>query len=253
MSTRPTDRTASLLPPQATALERDLEQATARVADVPTPFDTMWNHATCPAHLLGWLAWANSVDEWDPAWPEDVKREAIRIAPLLHQRKGTVWALQNALKPLGTTTRIEEWWAMNPPGAPGTFRATTLISRSDLAGTSTAEGPLLTPALTNKIKAVIDCNKPLSRSYGLRIGVGLQSRHREATVLRPAQHTALAAKPQTKHLLTPRLRNAAALRTAQHMTLEVQPQTRHLMTHRLRDAAALRPATHINLCMFTSP
>ena len=225
MSTRPTDLTASLLPPQATALERDLEQATARVADVPTPFDTLWNHATCPAHLLGWLAWANSVDEWDPAWPEDVKREAIRIAPLLHQRKGTVWALQNALKPLGTTTRIEEWWGMNPPGAPGTFRVTTLISRSDLAGTSTAEGPLLTPALTNKIKAVIDCNKPLSRSYGLRIGVGLQSRHRETTALRPAQNTRLEAKPET----------------------------RHLMTHRLRECAALRPAIHATLCMVPTP
>ena len=252
MSTRPTDTTPSLLPPQATALERDLEQATARTTDVPTPFDTLWNHATCPAHLLGWLAWANSVDEWDPAWPEDVKREAIRIAPLLHQRKGTVWALQNALTPLGTTTRIEEWWAMNPPGAPGTFRATTLISRSDLGGEN-AQQQLLSPELTRKIKAVVDCNKPVSRSYTLRVGIGFTDRRREAAALRPAQHNALDARPQTQHLLTPRLRDAAALRTAQHMTLEAKPQTRHLMTHRLRDAAALRPATHIHLCMFISP
>lgn len=248
MSTRPTDLTPSLLPPQATALERDLEQATARMANVPTPFATLWNHATCPADLLGWLAWANSVDEWDTNWPEEIKREAIRIAPLLHQCKGTVWALQNALKPLGTFTTIEEWWAMNPPGAPGTFRATTLISRTDLTGN--AQAPLLTPALTEKIKAVIDCNKPASRSYSLRIGVGLKKTTRTALVMRPAAATHADIKPKTTHTAVASLRTTLVARVAQSMHVSARPgATRMTADCRIRSACAVRLTQRYSLTL----
>lgn len=219
MSTRPGDTYPSLLPPQATELERDLEQVTARVGEVPTPLAS-WDADTCPANLLGWLAWALSVDEWDPAWPEDIKREAIRIAPLLHQRKGTVWAVKNALKPLGTETLIEEWWAMQPPGQPGTFRATTMVSRSDIA---TTQGPLLTPALANKLRDVIDQTKPVSRSFALRVGVTFKSRSREATALRPAQHLRVDGREKVTHTARATHRTAAALRPAQRLSIILTP------------------------------
>jgi P2-related tail formation protein len=51
----------SLLPPNVSGLERALEQASARVGDIPVPIDPLWNPATCPARLLPWLAWALSV------------------------------------------------------------------------------------------------------------------------------------------------------------------------------------------------
>lgn len=193
MSSRPTDTTPSLLPPGSTTLERDLEQVTARMANVPTPFDTLWNADTCPVELLGWLAWALSVDEWDAHWPEDVKREAIRISPLLHRRKGTLWALENALKPIGATTQIEEWWQMKPMGEPGTFRATTTVHRTDV---STTAGTFLTPELYKKIKAVITHNKPVSRPFTLRVGAAFQTYHREVATLRPAQRLSLCMVPQ---------------------------------------------------------
>lgn len=192
MSTRPTDRVSTLLPPASTALERDLEQTTARATEVPTPFEALWDADTCPAHLLGWLAWALSVDEWDPAWPESVKRESIRIAPKLHQRKGTVWAIENALKATGVTAHVTEWWAMQPMGEPGTFRVTTL--RTDPA-TSTLTGPALSAAVQARIRAVVERAKPKSREFATRIGVNLSIRHREAACLRPAARVQICFVP----------------------------------------------------------
>ena len=56
----------SLLPTGKTALETALEAATA---PDPALFDqvrNLWNPQTCPASHLPWLAWAVSVDYWDP-------------------------------------------------------------------------------------------------------------------------------------------------------------------------------------------
>jgi phage tail P2-like protein len=167
MSTQATASTASLLPPGSTALERALEKATERVADVPTPFEGLWNADTCPAELLGWLAWATSVDEWDPTWPESVKREAIRMAPLLHQRKGTVWALENALNQFGMGTKVKEWWAMKPTGAPGTFELVTHVTP--------ANSQALTPDLYAQMARVIAKVKPKSRTFSMTMAMTVPS------------------------------------------------------------------------------
>lgn len=90
----------SLLPPNATALERRLEQATAPRA-APRIIPTLWNADTCPLALLPWLANAMSVDDWDPNWPEAKKRAAIREAPQLHRIKGTPAAIRKALEVRG--------------------------------------------------------------------------------------------------------------------------------------------------------
>lgn len=248
MSTRPTDLTATLLPPSATAFERDLEQVSARMADVATPMATLYNANTCPAHLLGWLAWALSVDEWDPAWPEDVKRDAIRTAPLLHQRKGTVWALQNALKPLGMSTRVEEWFSMRPVGEPGTFRVTTLLTRDDISG----PGPLLTPHMTTKIDEIIECTKPVARHYSLRIGVGMTAGERETTALRPAQPVRADLCHITHHVAIKTHATETILRPALAMKIAVQPGTHHLMASKNAIALALRPARRLNIFMVTT-
>lgn len=92
---------ASLLPPNATDAERAIEAAIARAAEVPVPIRATWNADTCPAHLLPWLAWAFSVDEWDAAWPELAKRAAIRDAVAIQRRKGTVWAIRRVLDNAG--------------------------------------------------------------------------------------------------------------------------------------------------------
>jgi len=98
-----------LLPPNASELERALEQVTARLGEVSVPLRSLWNPQTCPAEILPWLAWSLSVDEWDSSWPEATKREVIARAAELHRRKGTVWAVREALRSAGyADAEIEE-------------------------------------------------------------------------------------------------------------------------------------------------
>ncbi|WP_247319438.1 phage tail protein I, partial [Ralstonia pseudosolanacearum] len=42
---------ATLLPPNATPLERRAAQAGGRIERVPVPLRDLWNPATCPAEL----------------------------------------------------------------------------------------------------------------------------------------------------------------------------------------------------------
>lgn len=91
----------ALLPPNSTAAELAMEQATVRIGAVPVPLRTLWNPETCPMHLLPWLAWALGVDEWDAAWPDDVKRAVVAGSAEVHRRKGTIGAIRRALRNAG--------------------------------------------------------------------------------------------------------------------------------------------------------
>ncbi len=90
-----------LLPPNSTPAERAISNAMARAWDVPTPAGLMWDPANIPAAYLPWLAWAVSVDNWDPDWPEEQKRAAIAGSAAWHRIKGTRPAVVTALAELG--------------------------------------------------------------------------------------------------------------------------------------------------------
>ncbi|MEH0832322.1 phage tail protein I [Pectobacterium cacticida] len=109
-----------LLPVGSSALEVAAAAACAEITRVPVPLRQLWNPDTCPAHLLPYLAWAFSVDRWDEAWPENVKRQVIRDAFFIHRHKGTIGALRHVVEPFGYLIRIIEWWQND--GTPGTFR-----------------------------------------------------------------------------------------------------------------------------------
>ena len=64
----------SLLPNNATPLERSLDLFPVRIAPDPKRIATLWDAETCPAHLLPYLAWAFSVDDWQDDWPETQRR-----------------------------------------------------------------------------------------------------------------------------------------------------------------------------------
>lgn len=117
-----TAEVVTLLPYNASAQERALEAATARIADVPVRVREMWNPDTCPAAQLPWLAWAMSVDVWDPAWTDAQKRGAIKASWAVHRRKGTAGAVRDALQALGFGTKVIEWFQQTPAGAPYTFQ-----------------------------------------------------------------------------------------------------------------------------------
>ena len=87
---------AHLLPLNATPLERAMAKA-AHLPHRPEVIRQLWNPTTCPLPLLPWLAWAWSMDEWDPAWTESQQRAMVADARRLHRKKGTAWAVRNAL------------------------------------------------------------------------------------------------------------------------------------------------------------
>ncbi|RPE74626.1 phage tail protein I [Vulcaniibacterium tengchongense] len=118
----------SLLPPNATALERALESVTARIGEVPTPARDVWNPDTCPADLLPWLAWSLSIDAWKPYWPEHVKRSRIRSAIDIQRAKGTAQSVRDVVASFGGSVQLREWWQMEPPGRPHTFEMVLTLS-----------------------------------------------------------------------------------------------------------------------------
>ena len=85
----------TLLPPNATKLQRDLEVIFAkRMAVLGSPNRDVTNPDTCPAHILPWLAWEMSVDVWNENWAEEIRREVIKASLEVHKRKGTIGALK---------------------------------------------------------------------------------------------------------------------------------------------------------------
>jgi len=86
----------SLLPRNTTELERAVEKNILKfehAALVPS----IWNSDTCPAGMLPWLAWAVSVDQWDPIWSDERKRAAIDESIDIHEHKATPSAIKRIL------------------------------------------------------------------------------------------------------------------------------------------------------------
>ena len=89
-----------LLPPNSSALEQHLADATASISNVPMP-PALWDADTCPESLLPWLAWSLSVEEWSSEWPVEIQRSAIKQARDIHLKKGTIGSIKKALQSLG--------------------------------------------------------------------------------------------------------------------------------------------------------
>lgn len=97
---------SELLPHNSTALERAIVKTGASLSELPLPARHVRNPATCPVALLPFLAWELSVDEWDPAWGEDVKRAVIAASIDIHRHKGTRGAVRRALAAIFGTTEF---------------------------------------------------------------------------------------------------------------------------------------------------
>ncbi len=122
----------TLLPPNASPLERALDHAVARISDVPTPLRDLWNPDTCPVGLLPYLAYALSIDSWSSDWPETIKRRRVRQALAIQRRKGTSASVRDVIESFGGGVAIREWWQMQPPGDPHTF--SLVLNITDQAG-----------------------------------------------------------------------------------------------------------------------
>lgn len=95
-----TNKPAQLLPNSSTTLERDLADT---LLNELGDFDFTDIHSPdrCPKLLLGWLAWERHVEGYDESWPEDRKRDAIRNAPNVSMRKGSIASMRNAIRAAG--------------------------------------------------------------------------------------------------------------------------------------------------------
>lgn len=106
--------TLSILPATSTPAERAVEAALARTDALPVPVRDLWNPATCPVALLPWLAWAFSVDEWQPDWSDSAKRAVIASAVFVHRHKGTVGSILAAIVATGLPGAVlQERWGSN--------------------------------------------------------------------------------------------------------------------------------------------
>ena len=171
------------LPPNTTALERAIAVACAELVNVPVPLRELWNADRCPVNLLPFLAWACSVDRWDDAWPESIKRGTIKASYFIHKHKGTIAAVRRVVESLGYLIRITEWWQTTPPGVPGTFRL-------DVGVLDTG----ITDAMFQEMERLIADAKPVSRHLtGLalyletrgQVQIGLAAYHGDAMTVYP--------------------------------------------------------------------
>ncbi|MBF6635564.1 phage tail protein I [Rouxiella silvae] len=140
----------SLLPPNATPLERRAAEACAGVSNLAVPLRDLWNPDTCPVNFLPYLAWAFSVDRWEEKWTAAQKRQAVKDAFFIHRRKGTVAAIRRVIESLGYSMTIQEWWQIADPA--GTFRLTVDVNEIGI----TAE-------MVSELERLIADAKPVSR------------------------------------------------------------------------------------------
>ncbi len=143
---------ASLLPSNRTPLEQALALVSMEKPELPNVLRRMISPDTCPVELLPWLAIQRSVDRWDPAWSEAIKRKVVKDSFEVHQRKGTVAALRQVVEPFADLIDITEWHQLEPMGEPGTFSMSLALFESGLTKQGLAE-----------LERIIGDTKPISR------------------------------------------------------------------------------------------
>ena len=153
----------SLLPLNASDLERQAAHALTQIQRVPIPLRQLWNPDTCPTELLPYLAWSLSVDRWDSKWSDATKRAAIRASYFIHSRKGTIGALRRVVEPLGYLIEIVEWWQTLPEGVPGTFALKVGVLETGI-----------TEEMYQELTFLIDDAKPRSR-YLTGLAISLET------------------------------------------------------------------------------
>lgn len=120
--------TPSLLPPNATPLERAVEAAEAQILRMVMLHALLKDPYRCPEKFLPWLAWELSLDTWDSNWPLRIKRQRIASAIDIQRHKGTVGSVRNVIESFGGSVVIREWWETSPPGRPHTFELLLILS-----------------------------------------------------------------------------------------------------------------------------
>lgn len=177
----------SILPPNATQLQTDLEAATngrLSLLDIDA-LRYLNNPELCQIEFLPWLAWAMSVDVWDPNWPTDTQRSVVRESIQIHQQKGTVAGLKRTLGSFVTgRIRVTEWFEYG--GEPYTFRVYATYRDS---GMSLTDAELIYSAImqTKNLRSHLDFFLPEIETTSSVPKYGVAFGHREITTIYPRE------------------------------------------------------------------
>lgn len=159
----------SILPPNLSDLERDLDIAISRIESVNIPIYTLWDPWECPIDVLPYLAWALSVDFWRSDWSEAVKRNVVANAKLIHSKKGTRQAVERAIAGVFGASEIKEWFEFEPRKVPGTFVVNAIVGDDGINSRTISD---LTIAINNA--------KRKSAHYTLRVTLSAAGSHKIA-------------------------------------------------------------------------
>ncbi|KQO07859.1 phage tail protein I [Sphingomonas sp. Leaf242] len=185
----------TLLPPNATPLERAIEAATARISDVTAPIDTLLDPAAIDADWLPWLGWGLSLDSWDADWSEAVKRQAVAESIALHRIKGTRVSVEIALRRFDQLAHVVEWFEATPRATPHTFEVILPLTVDGAA----PGGTRATAAFAEAVIREVSRTKPLREHFqfvqllAVAGAVGVMGAVRATQSLR--QDVTLAAAP----------------------------------------------------------
>jgi len=153
----------SLLPHNATLLERSLEAASEQGID-PEIIRGIADSTRCPPDFLPWLGWAWKVEGWEAANTNAQRRELVREAIPVHKTKGTVGAIRRVLKAVRVNADFKEWHQI-PNAAPYTFQVTAWANEN-----REGEGSIISPQLGERIRALVDAAKNERSHYDFRLG-----------------------------------------------------------------------------------
>ncbi|MGE7139661.1 phage tail protein I [Luteibacter sp. NPDC031894] len=168
----------SLLPPNASDLERAIEAAGMAVLDIPVPIATLWNPDAIAVDQLPYLAWSLSVDSWKPYWSVAIKRNRVKTAIDIARRKGTVKAVRDVVESFGGHVAMREWWQMVPKGVPHTFSLVLTVP--------TSGGQEASAEFVDDILAEVRRAKPTRSHFTFTQGVAAAGRIGVIAVGRPA-------------------------------------------------------------------
>lgn len=221
--------TSSILPGNLSELERDIDAALSRIADIDIPISVLWDPWNCPVDVLPYLAWAMSVDMWRSDWPESVKRRVVAGSLDVHKRKGTRPAVEQALRDLGVDAEFVEWFEASPQLTRGTFDLIAWANENLTPG----EVGFLNQQLYDQLRAAV-VNAKNTRSHftfkvgakfganrigtaGVISGIAALSRNDSTAVQQPLESAAPVAVGLAGH-------GASLTRQDGHLTIDAKPR-----------------------------
>lgn len=160
-----------LLPDRAGPIERAVSKTEGRLDDISyAQVRRVRSVEDATGDELDHLAAERSVDVYDRAWPEEIRRAVVAGWPLVQAKKGTPFAIETALSAMRVAADLTEWWETSPRGVPYSFEVLALVGARLYPG-----APVLDTRTLAAVYATVMRTKAHARPFDIRIGVRLRA------------------------------------------------------------------------------